>query len=59
VVVRLNVSIDTPWKDLLLGHGSLATVPRRFQRWQELGVLSRMVEVLAEHVHLHGRLGHG
>jgi hypothetical protein len=31
-------------------------VHRRFQRWQELGVLRRMVEVLAEHLHLHGRL---
>jgi transposase len=45
-----------PWKDLPPRYGSPATVHRRFQRWQELGVLRRMVEVLAEHLHLHGRL---
>ncbi len=45
-----------PWKDLPERYPPYQTCHRRFQRWREEGVLSRILEVLAEDLKERGEI---
>ena len=43
-----------PWKDLPRRYGAYQTVHRRFQEWQESGVMRRLLQGLARDLHRRG-----
>ena len=46
-----------PWKDLPERFPPYQTCHRRFQQWQEQGVLQQVIETLAKDLHERGQCG--
>ena len=51
-----SYALATPWRDLPDRYPPCQTCHRRFQRWIEEGVLSGILEILAEDLEEHGGL---